>query len=88
MIGAGGTISNSAAVDENNGIYVSTRQMPHKLVWTGSTGGKKRMSLLAFWRNAIAPGFRSPLAGQIPVTCGLPVSYTSDIQSGVQNASS
>ncbi|WP_220092803.1 hypothetical protein [Paraburkholderia unamae] len=37
VIGTGGTISNSAAVDEDNDIYVATCQMLHKLVWTGST---------------------------------------------------
>ncbi|PVX86260.1 hypothetical protein C7402_10296 [Paraburkholderia unamae] len=37
VIGTGGTISNSAAVDEDNDIYVAACQMLHKLVWTGST---------------------------------------------------
>jgi hypothetical protein len=29
--------SNSIAVDENNGIYVASNSIMHKLVWTGTT---------------------------------------------------
>ncbi|HDC4444477.1 TPA: hypothetical protein O8U43_003690 [Enterobacter cloacae] len=44
------------------------------------TDGKKRMSLVAFWRDAIPTGFSERIAGIIPVTCGLPLS-TAYIQS-------
>jgi hypothetical protein len=30
-------VSNSLSVDENNGIYVATNKLMHKLVWTGTT---------------------------------------------------
>lgn len=116
------TISNSIAVDENNGIYVVSDKYMRKVVWTGSTlsqntvdgawqsayptgdtfptvygsgsgstptlmgfgegadklvvitDGKKRMGLVAFWRNEIPTGFTDRIAGQIQVTCGLPLS--------------
>ncbi len=38
------------------------------------TDGLKRMSLIAFWRDAIPTGFTNRIAGQIQVTCGLPLS--------------
>lgn len=128
-------ITNSIAVDENNGIYIVTNKQMHKLVWTGTTlsqnaadgawscpyptgdtyptlfgegsgstptlmgfgtdadklvvitDGKKRMSLIAFWRNEIPAGFTNRIAGQIPVTCGLPESteYIQSDQSVVVN---
>ena len=115
-------MSNSIAVDENNGIYVASDSIMHKLVWTGTkisdneadgawsqeytnsgtelppiikvgigtgstptlmgfgddedklvviTDGAKRMNLTAFWRDEIPEGSQR-IAGQIPVTCGLP----------------
>lgn len=118
------TVSNSIAVDENNGIYVVTDNQMHKLIWTGTqlsqsaadgawsspyptgdtfptlfgagagatptlmgfgndpdklvviTDGKKRMGLVAFWRNEIPAGFTDRIAGQIQVTCGLPPGTT------------
>lgn len=127
-LGANEYVSNSAAVDENGGIYVVSDKKMHKVVWTGTTlsdnpadgawvsdyptgdtyptvfgsgsgstptlmgfgsgadklvvitDGKKRMSLIAFWRDAIPTGFTSRIAGSIPVTCGLPLS-TEYIQS-------
>jgi hypothetical protein len=125
--GSDESISNSASVDANNGIYIVSDKLMRKIVWTGTklsqdaadgawsspyptgdtyytlfgsgsgstpalmgfgsdpdklvviTDGKKRMSLIAFWRNLVTSG--SQIAGQIPVTCGLPASYTGDIQS-------
>jgi hypothetical protein len=135
--GSNESISNSASVDENNGIYIVSDKLMRKIVWTGSalsqdaadgawsspypinsdplgtnstndtfytlfgsgsgstpalmgfgsdpdklvviTDGKKRTGLVAFWRNRVSSG--SQIAGQIPVTCGLPMSYTGDIQS-------
>ena len=35
--GAGETVYNSIAVDENNGVYIATDKFMHKLVWTGTT---------------------------------------------------
>jgi hypothetical protein len=35
--GADERTSNSVAVDENNGIYVASNKLMHKLVWTGTT---------------------------------------------------
>lgn len=115
-------LSNSIAVDENNGIYAASDSIMHKLVWTGTnisddeadgawsqeypnsgkelppiikvgigtgstptlmgfgndedklvviTDGAKRMNLTAFWRDEIPEGSKR-IAGQIPVTCGLP----------------
>ena len=115
-------VSNSIAVDENNGIYIASDSVMRKLVWTGSkisdkktdgawaqkytnsgtelppiikvgigtgstptlmgfgddkdklvviTDGAKRMNLVAFWRDEIPEGSKR-IAGQIPVTCGLP----------------
>ena len=115
-------VSNSIAVDENNGIYVASDSVMRKLVWTGTkisdnetdgawsqeytnsgtelppiikvgkgtgstptlmgfgddedklvviTDGAKRMNLVAFWRDEIPEGSQR-IAGQIPVTCGLP----------------
>ncbi|GAB5095666.1 hypothetical protein YK56LOC_13820 [Caballeronia sp. HLA56] len=117
------SISNSAAVDENNGIYIVTDKLMRKVVWTGTTlsqssadgawsspyptgdtyptlfgsgsgstptlmgfntdtdklvvitDGLKRMSLMAFWRDAIPPGFTDRIAGTIQVNCGLPAAY-------------
>ncbi|KIQ21461.1 hypothetical protein RT99_11715 [Flavobacterium sp. MEB061] len=37
------------------------------------TDGLKRMGLIAFWRNEIPVGFTDRIAGQIQVTCGLPL---------------
>jgi hypothetical protein len=116
------SISNSAAVDESNGIYVVSDKLMRKVVWTGTalsqnaadgawvspyptgdtyptafgsgsgstptlmgfgsdtdklvviTDGLKRMSLLAFWRDQIPSGFTDRIAGEIGVTCGLPLS--------------
>ncbi|SAK59272.1 hypothetical protein AWB75_02423 [Caballeronia catudaia] len=127
--GSDETISNSAAVDENNAVYVVSDKLMRKVVWTGSTlsqsaadgawsaayptgdtfytlfgsgsgstpalmgfgsdpdklvvitDGKKQMDLVAFWRDAIPSGFTNRIAGQIPVTCGLPPTYTGAIQS-------
>ncbi|WP_175939613.1 hypothetical protein [Caballeronia sp. BCC1704] len=118
--GSDETISNSLAIDENNGIYIVSDKKMHKVIWTGSvlsnqstdgawespyptgdtyptlfgsgsgstptlmgfgsdpdklvviTDGLKRMSLIAFWRDAIPSGFTNRIAGQIPVTAGLP----------------
>lgn len=115
-------VSNSLAVDENNGIYLASDSVMHKLIWTGAkisddeadgawsqeynnsgaelppiikfgrgtgstptlmgfgndedklvviTDGSKRMNLMAFWRDEIPEGSHR-IAGQIPVTCGLP----------------
>ena len=128
LLGEDEFVSNSAAVDENGGIYVVSDKRMHKLVWTGSTlsenpadgawvsdyptgdtyptifgsgsgatptlmgfgndpdklvvitDGKKRMSMVAFWREAIPSGFTDRIAGTLPITCGLPVT-TEYIQS-------
>lgn len=121
--GSDESISNSAAVDQNNGIYIVSDKELHKVVWTGTalsqnpadgawsspyptgdtfptifgsgsgstptlmgfgsdadklvviTDGQQRMNLVAFWRDAIPPGFTNRIAGQIQVNCGLPAPY-------------
>ncbi|MDR5778810.1 hypothetical protein QCE63_05125 [Caballeronia sp. LZ065] len=129
VFGSDESISNSAAVDQNNGIYIVSDKLMRKVVWTGTalsdgaadgawsspyptgdtfytlfgsgsgstptlmgfgsgdpdhlvviTDGKKRMGLVAFWRDQIPAGFTDRIAGQIPVTGGLPSGYTGDIQ--------
>ncbi|MDR5756384.1 hypothetical protein [Caballeronia sp. LZ035] len=129
VFGSDESISNSAAVDQDNGIYIVSDKLMRKVVWTGTalsdsaadgawsspyptgdtfytlfgsgsgstptlmgfgsgdsdhlvviTDGKKRMGLVAFWRDQIPIGQTDRIAGQIPVTCGLPPSYAGDIQ--------
>lgn len=123
----GEVVTNSFAIDDQNGIYIASNKIMHKLVWTGTklsddpadgawtspydigdqpptiklgngtgstptlmgfgrdqdqlvviTDGANRMHLVAFWRNEIPTGWKTPagakssrIAGQIAVTAGL-----------------
>jgi len=66
--------SNSIAVDENNGIYVTSNSIMHKLVWTGTTLSDK--GVVGAWSCPYTHSTQPPIIkvgkgrGSIPTLMG------------------